>query len=641
MTDSTILQRAKEGKADAIAALMNHSLNSKGIHATAERAGDRLFVNLEADSVPDQALLTKFVHQGVRNLNVDAIETIMVTGRTRGSDRPSWTSTIYLDAQSSKTSPQKVAVSSAPPPPPPAPTRQPPEKPNGSAPRNVMVPPPPPPSRLSNSSLMPDESRDGETLANVETDRPSLTVESGVASASIDDTNLLNDGTDFNQDFDSIDDEGMDTAITSAAPLYDYDVYASHQSSSDREDVLDNASDNGAIAGENIISDGDNITVDGGATDSDSLIGDPLDPNELNTPNDDGSSLYHDAADDLSALVDSDAEDAESDDSRLSTSAELVDVENQPTTPQEFQPSPEPRVQSKASSNPFLLGSVFLVVLGAIGGLVGYSLWSYFSAGGSILDPAITPTPTVAPDETTDGESNTGDGSADDAASDPDANAENLLVEADDVANSAISLSQTAQSSDDWNLVVSRWQRAIDLLGRIPESASQYASVQQRLATYRSSLALAQQQESARSVETSAPLPSTIITATQEVECLAVAASATSPAIELTNVRFDESASTDTTRRVVGCITNHGEAAIANATLDYTGVSTDDPDSSIDGRAELQFANLDPSNTVAFQGDINLPGSLNSVEIKGITWAFIDSDTPQSIDLSLALSVNE
>lgn len=72
-----------------------------------------------------------------------------------------------------------------------------------------------------------------------------------------------------------------------------------------------------------------------------------------------------------------------------------------------------------------------------------------------------------------------------------------LLQQAEDKAVSAVNLSQSAQSKEDWNLVIDRWQRAIAVLKPLVVSGSQKAIVQQRLATYQNRLADAQQQAKA------------------------------------------------------------------------------------------------------------------------------------------------
>lgn len=63
-----------------------------------------------------------------------------------------------------------------------------------------------------------------------------------------------------------------------------------------------------------------------------------------------------------------------------------------------------------------------------------------------------------------------------------------------DTAMGAATIAQSAQSKDDWNLVVSRWQSAISLLKAVPKSSANYAIAQKKIAEYQRNLAYAQKQ---------------------------------------------------------------------------------------------------------------------------------------------------
>lgn len=63
-----------------------------------------------------------------------------------------------------------------------------------------------------------------------------------------------------------------------------------------------------------------------------------------------------------------------------------------------------------------------------------------------------------------------------------------------DKAASATSLAQSAQTPDDWNLVLTQWQRAIAFMKAVPTSSPNHAAAQKLLATYEQNLARAQQQ---------------------------------------------------------------------------------------------------------------------------------------------------
>ncbi len=66
--------------------------------------------------------------------------------------------------------------------------------------------------------------------------------------------------------------------------------------------------------------------------------------------------------------------------------------------------------------------------------------------------------------------------------------------EALDTAFGAATIAQSAQSKDDWNLVVSRWQSAINLLKALPKSSANYAIAQKKITEYQRNLAYAQKQ---------------------------------------------------------------------------------------------------------------------------------------------------
>lgn len=63
-----------------------------------------------------------------------------------------------------------------------------------------------------------------------------------------------------------------------------------------------------------------------------------------------------------------------------------------------------------------------------------------------------------------------------------------------DRASSARSISQSAQSPDDWNLAASRWQQAIALLKRVPNSSPNRKAAKAKLAEFQRNMALANKQ---------------------------------------------------------------------------------------------------------------------------------------------------
>jgi predicted aspartyl protease len=55
-------------------------------------------------------------------------------------------------------------------------------------------------------------------------------------------------------------------------------------------------------------------------------------------------------------------------------------------------------------------------------------------------------------------------------------------------------MSQSAQSKDDWRLVASRWQQAIELMRSVPRSNQNYGQAQRKLTQYQRNLTVAQRQ---------------------------------------------------------------------------------------------------------------------------------------------------
>ncbi|XGV98288.1 MAG: type IV pilin-like G/H family protein [Leptolyngbya sp. BL-A-14] len=63
-----------------------------------------------------------------------------------------------------------------------------------------------------------------------------------------------------------------------------------------------------------------------------------------------------------------------------------------------------------------------------------------------------------------------------------------------DKAASATSLAQSAQTPEDWNLVLTQWQRAIAFMKAVPPSSPNHSAAQKLLPSYQQSLTRAQQQ---------------------------------------------------------------------------------------------------------------------------------------------------
>lgn len=111
MSQQSILELAKQGDAQAIAALINRTLQPKGITAKASLKNNCLRVILEAEEVPDQKSTTAFIQRGVQGLGVAAITKIQVFGIQSGEEVPAWSNEILLG--STKPLPPKPAAPSS------------------------------------------------------------------------------------------------------------------------------------------------------------------------------------------------------------------------------------------------------------------------------------------------------------------------------------------------------------------------------------------------------------------------------------------------------------------------------------------------------------------------------------------------
>lgn len=108
MSQQNLLELAKQGNPNAIAALMNRNLRSKGITAKVSRKDDCLRVILESSDVLNQGSLVEFVRNGVLNLKIAGINTLEIFARQIGNEVPVWSRTIKLSKPHSTTQKHKM-----------------------------------------------------------------------------------------------------------------------------------------------------------------------------------------------------------------------------------------------------------------------------------------------------------------------------------------------------------------------------------------------------------------------------------------------------------------------------------------------------------------------------------------------------
>jgi pilus assembly protein FimV len=97
MAQTNLLELAKQGDPQAIATLMNRSLQPRGMTASVDRQGSCLYVTLQAEQVPNRQVLTAFVQNGISNLGVSSIQLVKIAGQQFGMAEPAWTQDLQID----------------------------------------------------------------------------------------------------------------------------------------------------------------------------------------------------------------------------------------------------------------------------------------------------------------------------------------------------------------------------------------------------------------------------------------------------------------------------------------------------------------------------------------------------------------
>jgi hypothetical protein len=106
MTQSNLLDSAKQGDPEAIAQLMNFTLQSKGIAAEAKRQDTCLEIVLTSSRSLNPKALVSFVQKGLANLGVLSIQIVKVCGKKPGEDTPEWVEAFEVSTGQSIVLPQ-------------------------------------------------------------------------------------------------------------------------------------------------------------------------------------------------------------------------------------------------------------------------------------------------------------------------------------------------------------------------------------------------------------------------------------------------------------------------------------------------------------------------------------------------------
>lgn len=112
MTQSQLLELAKQGDPQAIATLMNQTLQPRGITATTDLHDQRLEVILESAQVPNRQVLATFVQKGLATLGIQTIQSVKILGKQTGDSVPVWEQELDL-ATPSISIPNEYAINGA------------------------------------------------------------------------------------------------------------------------------------------------------------------------------------------------------------------------------------------------------------------------------------------------------------------------------------------------------------------------------------------------------------------------------------------------------------------------------------------------------------------------------------------------
>ncbi|NJL44820.1 MAG: DUF4870 domain-containing protein [Leptolyngbyaceae cyanobacterium SM2_3_12] len=98
MTLPTLLERARQGDAHAIARLITRASGEQGVVASAQWRGSELHLSLEADQPLPQAQIVPTIRRGFKRLGLTCpMERVVVTSRQVGQPHPDWQESFELD----------------------------------------------------------------------------------------------------------------------------------------------------------------------------------------------------------------------------------------------------------------------------------------------------------------------------------------------------------------------------------------------------------------------------------------------------------------------------------------------------------------------------------------------------------------
>lgn len=288
-----------------------------------------------------------------------------------------------------------------------------------------------------------------------------------------------------------------------------------------------------------------------------------------------------------------------------------------PTEPPPDSPSSEPQ-----GGSPWLFPLILFGVSGWIAALLlGSWLWS------KITTPP-SPSPVSPPVSTSPSPVTSAPAPEPAAPTDP-------YQQAIAIATNAVTLSQSAQSADDWRSVASRWEQAIVALQAVPDANPNWQTAQTKISEYQANLAAAQQRASQPIAQ--AP-PSTKVVVADSIACSPPPPSPDGKPVQLSNVQFQPNSSDPQETYVAGCLTNNTEQPISIVSITYGVSSAGNPNAVDRGVGGLNFSGLEPGQTVPFRSKFALTPEITSVTIGTLYWQPIGVAASQEVEESLVIN---
>lgn len=580
MTTPQLLQQAKQGHPDAIAQLMNQSLEAKGIKAAVSRQGDRLRVLLNSDNELNQTLLTQFIHKGIQNLNIPALNVVEVIGQSQGVSQ--WTQTLKVQAPPPATSGPPV-TSELPVSPPPPPTE------------------PAPPPIVEAALPLPDSDFDLSAAAldedfSLEDELSLAEIDQIVAEAVKEVTTKIQSeipydpddadstagiyGISENEDLSDAN-VPMDDAIRQAMQTDDLDRFIDQElAASDAVTLIEQDGPQGSFGtdatsdetpwGEANVESGSSSS----AASSDSSIEGELQLADFAS----GASVELEAELDSGPALDSEGG-AEGDEAEATYESDAARDKESP-------------------ASRLLLLLVSLLTFGSIAGLIGYSLRAQAGNWRALLPIPGAPLQVVTDDANGDasGESqaeNSSDAAEGDSPSDSSDTAE---------ADNGEDASAESNTSD---------ATASETNGDVDEDSGT-------------------SDDSEAAASTANPIDAKAAAAIANISCSSVIGGSETLTITQVILEADASAA-DNRYAITGCLTNHTETSIVSAALKYQGqpaeaaadiVPVDEwsLSSTNEGLGQLTFNELEPNATVPFIAQLPVAEGTTAIDLKSLAW---------------------